>query len=65
MKRSFAGYAATAALGGFMLLTGTAAAHPMDTRVADDSWINSGLGVHWNSHGAAGGAARCRRARRD
>src|SRR5215208_6823357 len=22
---------------------------------SDDSWINSGLGVHWNSHGAAGG----------
>jgi hypothetical protein len=57
VKRSFAGYAATAALGGFMLFTGTAAAHPMDTRIADDSWINSGLGVHWNSHGAAGSAA--------
>ena len=40
-----------------MLAAGTAGAHPMDANVADDSWINSGLGVHWNSHGAAGSEA--------
>lgn len=25
--------------------------------MADDSWINSGKAVHWNSHGAAGAGA--------
>jgi hypothetical protein len=44
-------------MGAAMLVTGTAGAHPMDTSIADDSWINSGLGVHWNSHGAAGSVA--------
>jgi hypothetical protein len=43
-----------AAAGALMLAAATAGAHPMDANVADDSWINSGLGVHWNSHGAAG-----------
>ena len=45
-----------AAAGTLMLAAGTAGAHPMDTNPADDSWINSGLTVHWNSHGAAGAA---------
>jgi hypothetical protein len=54
VDRGFVTRAAIAAAGAFVLATGTAAAHPMDANVADDSWINSGLGVHWNSHGAAG-----------
>ena len=57
MDRRIAGWAAGAALGAAMLVTGTAGAHPMDTSIAGDSWINSGLGVHWNSHGAAGSVA--------
>jgi hypothetical protein len=56
VKRRFAARTAIAAAGVFMLAAGTAGAHPMDTNPADDSWINSGLGVHWNSHGAAGAA---------
>jgi hypothetical protein len=36
-----------------MLVAGSASAHPIGGTVGD-SWINSGLGVHWNSHGAAG-----------
>jgi PA domain/LVIVD repeat len=48
--------AATAATGACMLVAATAAAHPMDANVMDDSWINSSVGVHWNSHGAAGSA---------
>ena len=57
MDRRIAGWAAVAALSAAVLGTGTAGAHPMDTSIADDSWINSGLGVHWNSHGAAGSVA--------
>jgi hypothetical protein len=56
VKRRFAARAAVAAAGVSMLAAGTAGAHPMDTNPADDSWINSGLTVHWNSHGAAGAA---------
>jgi hypothetical protein len=54
VKPRFAARAAVAAAGIFALAAGTAGAHPMDTNPADDSWINSGLTVHWNSHGAAG-----------
>jgi hypothetical protein len=54
VKRRFAARAAVAATGTFMLVAATAAAHPMDTNIAGDSWINSGQAVHWNSHGAAG-----------
>jgi PA domain/LVIVD repeat len=47
--------AAVAATGAFMLAAGTAGAHhPIGGATADDSWINSGLGMHWKSHGAAG-----------
>jgi len=41
-----------AAAGAFLVGTGSAGAHP--STFTADSWINSGLGVHWNSHGAAG-----------
>jgi hypothetical protein len=34
---------------------GPAGAHP--STFTADSWINSGLGVHWNSHGATGSEA--------
>src|SRR3712207_8463653 len=30
---------------------------PYTTLFRSDSWINSGVGVHWNSHGAAGAEA--------
>ena len=53
MNRGFAACAATAAIGASMLVAGSAGAHPIGGTVGD-SWINSGLGVHWNSHGAAG-----------
>ncbi len=55
MKRRFAARAAVTALGALTLMAGTAAAHPMD--FGGDSWINSGLDVHWKSHGAAGSVA--------
>ena len=42
-----------AAVGALMLAAGTAGAHPIGGTTGD-SWINSGLGVHWRSHGAAG-----------
>jgi len=54
VHRRLTALAAAAATGASMLAAGTAGAHPMDANIADDSWINSGLGVHWNSHGAAG-----------
>jgi hypothetical protein len=54
VKRSFAARAAVTAAGAFLIAAGTAAAHPMDTNVSDDSWINASLAEHWNSHGAAG-----------
>jgi len=54
MKRRFVARAALAATGAFAMAAGTAAAHPMDFGTTSDSWINSGVGVHWNSHGAAG-----------
>ena len=57
MDRRIAGWAAAAALGAAMLGAGSAAANPMDTSIAGDSWLGSGLGVHWNSHGAAGSVA--------
>ncbi len=53
MNRRFAALAAMAAVGALLLAGGTAGAHPIGG-TADDSWINSGLGVHWKSHGAAG-----------
>jgi hypothetical protein len=43
------------AAGAFLVGTGSAGAHP--STFTADSWINSGLGVHWNSHGAAGSEA--------
>jgi hypothetical protein len=54
LRGRFAARAAAAAAGAFVVAVGTAGAHPMDTNVTDDSWINSGKTVHWNSHGAAG-----------
>ena len=39
------------------MAAGSAAAHPSDFGTTSDSWINSGVGVHWNSHGAAGSVA--------
>jgi PA domain/LVIVD repeat len=54
VNRRFAACVAVAA-GAFLVGTGSAGAHP--STFADDSWINSGLGVHWNSHGAAGSEA--------
>ena len=54
MKRRLAVRAALAATGALALGAGTAGAHPMDFGSTNDSWINSGVGVHWNSHGAAG-----------
>ena len=42
---------AMAAVGAFVAGTSTAGAH---TLVFADSWINSGMTEHWNSHGAAG-----------
>ena len=55
MNRRFAACAAVAAAGAFLVGTGSAGAHP--STFTADSWINSGLGVHWNSHGAAGSEA--------
>jgi hypothetical protein len=52
VKRRFVARTAVLAVGTFALAAGTAAAHPSDW--TDDSWINSGLDVHWKSHGAAG-----------
>jgi hypothetical protein len=43
------------AAGAFLVGTGSAGAHP--STFTTDSWINSGWGVHWNSHGAAGSEA--------
>ena len=57
MKRRFAVRAALAATGALALASGTAGAHPIDFGTTSDSWISSGVGVHWNSHGAAGGEA--------
>jgi hypothetical protein len=57
VKRRFLVRAAVAATGALALAAGTAAAHPMDFGTTSDSWINSGVGVHWNSHGAAGSEA--------
>ena len=57
MKGRIAACAATVAAGTLVLAAGTAGAHPMDNNVTDDSWINSGKTVHWNSHGAAGAEA--------
>ena len=57
MKRRFFARAALAATGAFAAAAGTAAAHPTDFGTSSDSWINSGVGVHWKSHGAAGAEA--------
>jgi hypothetical protein len=57
VKRRFVARAALAATGALAVAAGTAAAHPIDFGTTSDSWINSGVGVHWNSHGAAGGEA--------
>ncbi|HET8952890.1 MAG TPA: PA domain-containing protein [Solirubrobacteraceae bacterium] len=57
MKRRFVVRAAVAATGALALAAGTAGAHPMDFGTTGDSWINSGVGVHWKSHGAAGAVA--------
>jgi hypothetical protein len=57
VKRRNVARAALAAAGALAVAAGTAAAHPMDFGTTSDSWINSGVGVHWNSHGAAGGEA--------
>ncbi len=54
MNRRFAACVAVAA-GAFLVGTGSAGAHP--STFTTDSWINSGWGVHWNSHGAAGSEA--------
>ncbi len=56
MRQHFAVRAAGTAAAIFALAAAGASAHPMDTNPADDSWINSGSTVHWNSHGAAGSA---------
>jgi hypothetical protein len=55
VNRRFAACAAVVAAGAFLVGTGSAGAHP--STFTDDSWINSGWGVHWNSHGAAGSEA--------
>jgi PA domain/LVIVD repeat len=57
VKGRIAARAAAAAVGTALLAVGTAGAHPLDNDVTDDSWINSGKTVHWNSHGAAGAEA--------
>ncbi len=57
MKRRFVVRAALAATGVLAVAAGSAAAHPSDFGTTSDSWINSGVGVHWNSHGAAGSVA--------
>src|SRR5687768_9942043 len=57
VKRRFVARAALAATGLLAVAAGTAAAHPTDFGSTSDSWINSGVGVHWNSHGAAGSVA--------
>jgi hypothetical protein len=54
VNRRFAACVAVAA-GAFLVGTGSAGAHP--STFTTDSWINSGWGVHWNSHGAAGSEA--------
>ncbi len=56
MKRRLVARTALAATGALALAAGTAGAHPMDFG-SGDGWINSGAGVHWNSHGAAGAEA--------
>ena len=55
MNRRLAACAAVVAAGAFLVGTGSAGAHP--SPFTGDSWISSGLGVHWNSHGAAGSEA--------
>ena len=57
MKRRIVVRAALAATGALAIAAGTAGAHPMDFGTTSDSWINSGVGVHWKSHGAAGAVA--------
>ena len=52
MNRRFVARAAAVTVGALLLAGGTAAAHPTD--FTDDGWLNSGLDVHWKSHGAAG-----------
>src|SRR5687768_9860260 len=54
VKSRFLVRAALAATGVLAVAAGSAAAHPSDFGTTSDSWINSGVGVHWNSHGAAG-----------
>ncbi len=51
MNRRIAACVAVAA-GAFLVGAGSAGAHP--SMFSSDSWINSGLEVHWNSHGEAG-----------
>jgi hypothetical protein len=55
MRKRLAACAAVVAAGGFLVGSGSAGAHP--STFTGDSWINSGLDVHWNSHGAAGSEA--------
>ena len=57
VKRRIVVRAALAATGALAIAAGTAGAHPMDFGTTSDSWINSGVGVHWKSHGAAGAVA--------
>jgi hypothetical protein len=54
VKRRLAVRAALAATGALAVAAGTAGAHPSDFGSTSDSWISSAVGVHWNSHGAAG-----------
>ncbi len=55
MNRRFAACAAVIGMGALLVGTSSAGAHP--STFVEDSWINSGLGMHWNSHGAAGSEA--------
>jgi hypothetical protein len=55
VNRRVAACAALAVAGAFVVGTGSAGAHP--STFTGDSWINSAVGVHWNSHGAAGSEA--------
>ena len=57
VKRRIVVRTALAATGALAIAAGTAGAHPMDFGTTSDSWINSGVGVHWKSHGAAGAVA--------
>jgi hypothetical protein len=53
VKHRLLARAAAVAAGALALAAAPAGAHPY-AGTSDDSWINSSLGVHWNSHGAEG-----------